>query len=817
MIDIQTDDRYKDLREYTKPIKEPSRPIVGRQNEIEMILAAFCRPELSNVMLLAEAGTGKAHPVDTWIAVDDDRGYIRIGDIKVGDRVFDECGFPIDVVGVYPQGVLPSYGVEFENSVEIECHENHLWDVRTDKSEAFETMTLSEIMASSLSFGVPIPGAIHRTDESSELGYDKNMYFVRSVYSMFGRYDEKTGYCMIDVPERMNPYALIHSLRMLGLVVWEKDGLFFRGNPLIIQEITGKIEVKDSSFDLKIVDIHKREPKEMICIMVDSPRHLYQIGKEHIVTHNTALVQGCKMYDSNRQYLELDLSAMMGDVSIDANQISATLKRVFDQASHYYHDTGKELVLFMDEFHQVVQFSKAAVEALKPVLADSGTRGLRIIAATTFVEYNEYIAPNQPLVERLRRIQLPEPGKDLVVRILRGMSETYGVSDQFENDYVFEMIYEYTSRYIPANAQPRKSILVLDAMVGWYRFSGRKMDMRLLADVIHEAEGVNVSFRVDATTIKKRLDDSVFSQDFATSTIEDRLQLCIADLNDQTRPMSSFLFTGSTGTGKTMVAKELSKILFESERNLLRFDMTEYSHADSLERFRRELATRVWERPHSIILLDEIEKANPAITRLLLPVLDDARLTDAQNREVSFKNAYIIITTNVAAEIYSEVAHYNASDDGSGKEMRRLHKLIRRSLIETSGDKFPPELLGRIDTIVPFQPLSESTYKKIIFHRLQELAISVKKKHNVYLDVSKRVLPYIAEEKYDVDTNAGGARGLISVFEKEIATPLAAYINANPQVNRVGIDIIGKMAIENKTQLESEAEVDIFKLSTLRR
>ena len=158
----------------------------------------------------------------------------------------------------------------------------------------------------------------------------------------------------------------------------------------------------------------------------------------------------------------------------------------------------------MDEFHQVVQFSSAAVEALKPLLADSGTRGIRVIAATTFIEFRKWIQPNQPLVERLQRINLDPPDRKMTVQILKGMAKRYGVENQFYNDHIFEQIYDYTNRYIPANSQPRKSILVLDSMVGWYRFKKRKINMRLLADVIYESEGVNIAFRVDATKIKER-------------------------------------------------------------------------------------------------------------------------------------------------------------------------------------------------------------------------------------------------------------------------------------------------------------------------
>ena len=524
----------------------------------------------------------------------------------------------------------------------------------------------------------------------------------------------------------------------------------------------------------------------------------------------TAVVQGTMEKDKSRIYLEVDLARMISDLN-DANEMAAKLKMLFDETAAYGRDEKQELVLFIDEFHQIVQLSAAAVEALKPLLADSGTRGIRVIAATTYVEFRKYISSNQPLVERLQRINLKEPDKAMTVSILRGMAERYGVANQFLNDNIFEMIYEYTNRYIPANSQPRKSILVLDSMVGWHRAEGRPFDMSLLADVIYESEGVNVAFRVDATTIKQELDKRVLSQEWATAFIEDRLQICVADLNNDSRCMSSFLFTGSSGVGKTEVTKQLARILFgDDRRHLIIMDMSEYANADSMERFRVELTTKVWERPYSIILLDEVEKASSAVTKLLLQVLDDGRLTDVNNREVSFNNTYIVMTTNAASEIYRNIAQYNVDDRGSGKQMRKYQKLIRRSIMSTTGEnKFPPELLGRIDVIVPFQPLSEDTMKRIVLNKIRDLQKDVMCKHNVKLDVSKKVIKYLVEEHGDTDSDAGGARAVISRLESDVTTEVARYINLHPRAKYIAVRVEGEMAVDNKLQLESNAYISV--------
>lgn len=896
-------------------------------------------------------------------------------------------------------------------------------------------------------------------------------------------------------------------------------------------------------------------------------------------TGKTALVQGTMMRDTSRLYLEVDLSKMISDLQ-DANQMADRLKQLFNETEVFRKEKDIEIVLFMDEFHQVVQLSSAAVEALKPLLADSGTRGIRVIAATTFIEFRKWIQPNQPLVERLQRINLDPPDRKMTVQILKGMAKRYGVENQFYNDHIFEQIYDYTNRYIPANSQPRKSILVLDSMVGWYRFKKRKINMRLLADVIYESEGVNIAFRVDATKIKEELDKYVIAQGFATSVIEQRLQVCVADLNNKSKPMSSFLFTGSTGVGKgltndtvvpvytkdgsiveklngdlqvgdyvfnrlgqpvqvigvfprgkqdiykvslsdgrclytdsshlwtyleargqggntytnstkelytrgvytigkdgkhklkyyvpmnhavvypektfkvhpyvmgafigsgcmtvtqlmlsekdesvvarvadllggcsyksylqrpsnwvfpligdsvgnrckqlsevfgaypevcgktagnkrvpkeyfygsveqrwelirglfdtvgvvgadgrynisysstsvglledirtilyslgiesvvsisrhiennsskgdytqyklsvkvgneskeyffwseskrsvaskaktavshdkkyewvgiedielmpeqkettciyvddeehlyqagqyvvthnTEVTKQLARILFQDVHRLIRFDMTEYANPDSLDSFRRELTNRVWERPYSIILLDEIEKACAPVTRILLQVLDDGRLMDENNREVTFTNAYIVMTTNAGSEVYEDIAQYEASDTGAGQSLHKYEKLIRDSISSTTGDnKFPPELLGRIDCIVPFQPLSLNTQMKIVRNKLTDLSIAVREKHGIELQIKKRVLDYIVRDNLDTEASSGGARAAISKMESEVVTEVARHINRHPEDTSIVVDVEGAMAWENKSMLESTAHIVIRRL-----
>lgn len=527
----------------------------------------------------------------------------------------------------------------------------------------------------------------------------------------------------------------------------------------------------------------------------------------------TALVQGTMLSDKKRRYLEVDLTKMISDCQTDMNEMAPLIKGLFDETAAFVKEENKEIVLFIDEFHQIVQMSPAAVEALKPLLADSGTRGIKVITATTYIEFRKHISPNQPLVERLQRINVPQPDKKVVIEILRGMAKRYDVDTRIRGDSLYELIYEYTNRYIPANSQPRKSILIMDAMIGWHRAEGRDMDRHLLADVIYESEGINVTFQVDASSIRSELDKHVLSQTFATKVIEQRLQICVADLNNKSKPMSSFLFTGSTGVGKTEMCKQLARILFSDDRNLIRFDMTEYANEDSLERFRREVTARVWERPYSLVLLDEIEKACAPVTRILLQVLDDGRLMDENNREVTFTNCYVVLTTNAGSEIYKNIAQYNADDSGSGEAMKKYNKLIRQSISSTTGDnRFPPELLGRIDQIVPFQPLSEQTMKDIVTAKLQKLKHEVSQKHDVVLKIHPKVVRYLVEDNLDTDSDAGGARVVMSKLESDVTTAVARFINEHPDIKMMGVSVSGELMADNVNQLISTAKIAISAL-----
>lgn len=879
---------YATLYEYSNPVRAMTRPLVGRRREMDIILAAFARPELSNVLLLAPAGSGKALANDELIPVPDKRGFVRNGDLVVGDYVYDANGLPTKVLGVYPQGYKKAYRVHFSNGTYVVCNDEHIWHVREGSSESYTDMTLREIICAGIdcNFCIPVVSAVQKHWQDLPLDpyvfgvlvclYEKkfsdicshDQFVTQRMADLLGACgdEEVVGKKITEqsIPQSYMRGSVAQRLELLhGLmdICGRNDGCDVRFVTKSYQltkdvrELAASLgyvtELRSDSLEYSVYFCVSDEKKydlfwspqqknklnkfihddkksirhtdelgivsveplpgtvPMTCIYVDNPEHLYLCGKDYIVTHNTAVVQGIAKRDDKRIYLEIDLSRMIANVA-NPDEMADRLKMLFNEAEQFGREHHEEIVLFMDEFHQMIQLSSAAVEALKPLLADSGTRGIRVIAATTKTEFRKYIASNQPLVERLERVDLAEPDEETVVAILRGMAERYGVDTSVKNQSIYHLIYEYTNRYIPANAQPRKSILVLDAMVGWHKAFGKPLNMKLLADVIYDIEGVNVAFSVDAKSIKAELDKYVIAQQYATSVIEQRLQVCVAGLNNLDRPQASFILTGSSGTGKTELSKQLARLLFDDERKLCRIDCTEFANADSLDRFRHELTMMVWSNPYSIVLLDEIEKACAPVTRVLLQVLDDGRLTDDNGRIVSFVNTYIIMTTNAGSEIYKTIAQYEVSDTGSGEFVERYDKLIRRSLIGTTGDnRFPPELLGRVDAIVPFQPLSEATMEKIAKMKLYELRQRVLKRHNIDLNFDGRVIKYLVADKLTTDSDAGGARAVVAKIDSEIAAAVSREINENPNIVSMLVTVVGDLVSEDKFMLQSDAHIEV--------
>lgn len=522
----------------------------------------------------------------------------------------------------------------------------------------------------------------------------------------------------------------------------------------------------------------------------------------------TALVEKISQRDLKRFYFEADIALMSSSSGSNTDgsvEMAARLKELFNEVARYQKLVKRQIVIFLDEFHMIAQTSPAALQALKPLLAESGRRNIRIIVATTGDEYDQYIRGDEALTERLQQVIVSPADDKMTFDILSNMRKAYAKSAVIP-DRILKQIIHLTNQYLPAQMQPRKSVKVLDAMLGWHRQFNMKFDDSLINLVLHDSLGVNIDHRMDVDKIKDYLTNRVMDQNYAINAVCDRLYMVMAGLTDDTRPLASFLFSGSTGVGKTEMAKALANIMYGSDSRMIRFDMSEFSSASSVDSFRYQLSTKIWEHPSSIVLLDEFEKASPEVAKLLLQVLDDAELSDRHNRQVTFKNSMIILTTNTAHEVYKKFAQSHAiNSEEAEKRVANMSEEDRemaeneslqtyQSLIEDSlqaVESFPPELLGRIDSIVPFNPLQRHGRVEITKIHLSKLRDKLSLSRNIVLHFDPKIINLIVDEYTSSDTDAGGGRDVVRQINAKVATPVAKFVSFNPGYHDIMVGVEG--------------------------
>lgn len=552
----------------------------------------------------------------------------------------------------------------------------------------------------------------------------------------------------------------------------------------------------------------------------------------------TAIVQKVSRIDAERFYFEVDLALMSasGERNVDGRvEMAARLKDMFAEIMRFQKHANREIVVFMDEFHLISETSPAALQALKPLLAESGRHNVRIIVATTSEEYDKYIRGDEALTERLQRIVVPEMSNDLTFSILKSMKKRY-VPNELISDQLLLSIIRLTNRYLPSQTQPRKSVVVFDAMIGWHNQFKRPFDEQLLNVVLHDSQGINVDHQMDVNKIKEYLENRVRGQQYAIQAVCNRLYLVRSGLTDPTRPLASLLFSGSTGVGKTELAKSMAYVLYGDDSQMIRFDMSEYALAKSVDTFRVRLATKVWERPSSIILLDEFEKAAPEVTKVLLQVLDDAQLSDRYGREVSFKNSMIVLTTNAAKEVYKKfnqshaivseqaqaeaekqkrIRMSNQNTDQIDSELKDYQELIYDSL--ASNDAFPSELLGRIDSVVPFDPLQRPERVAIAKIQLEKFKKKLLQQRGVRIHYDSDVIKLIVDQDVSNDTDAGGGRDIVRQINSKIIVPTAKFVVFNPNYRDIAVDIRGRFKANDASLLHGDAYAIIVPWKGTRR
>ncbi len=308
-----------------------------------------------------------------------------------------------------------------------------------------------------------------------------------------------------------------------------------------------------------------------------------------------------------------------------------------------------------------------------------------------------------------------------------------------------------------------------------------------VAEVVAKWTGIPVSKMLESERTKllrleEELHKRIVGQDDAVSAVANAIRRSRAGLQDVNRPIGSFIFIGTTGVGKTELARALAEFLFNDEHAMVRIDMSEYMEKFSVSRLigappgyvgyeeGGQLTEAVRRRPYSIVLLDEIEKAHPDVFNILLQVLDDGRLTDNQGRTVDFKNTIIIMTSNLGSHLIQEklsAIDENNFDYVMGELRIALTELLRQTI--------RPEFLNRIDEIVLFKPLLKKEIKQIIDIQLQRVANMLSEK-GLSLEVEEDVKDFLMEHGYDVTY---GARPLKRTIHKYLINPLSTELLMN--------------------------------------
>lgn len=321
-----------------------------------------------------------------------------------------------------------------------------------------------------------------------------------------------------------------------------------------------------------------------------------------------------------------------------------------------------------------------------------------------------------------------------------------------------------------------------------------------IADVVSNWTNIPVNKLVESERSKilglsDKLHERVIGQDEAVDSVSDAIIRARSGLKDINKPIGSFIFLGPTGVGKTELAKSLAEAMFDSEKNMIRIDMSEYMEKYSVSRLigaapgyvgyeeGGQLTEAVRRNPYSVILFDEIEKAHPDVFNILLQVLDDGRLTDSQGRTVNFKNTIIIMTSNIG----SSYLIYGLKEDGSIDEENR--KLVDSSL----RNSFKPEFLNRIDDIVMFKPLTSDQIYKIIDLQIADISKRLESRE-ITIELSKKAHEYILDKSYDVEY---GAR------------PIKRFLQANIETN------LGRKIIEGNVMEGDHVIIDLDKNNEL--
>ena len=438
------------------------------------------------------------------------------------------------------------------------------------------------------------------------------------------------------------------------------------------------------------------------------------------------------------------------------------------------------LILFIDEIHTIIGAGAAsggvmdASNIIKPVLA-SGE--LKCIGSTTYQEYRGIFEKDHALARRFQKIDISEPSIDETVKILEGLKSRF--EEHHDIKYTRQALKtaaELTERYINDRHLPDKAIDVIDEAGAAQKLvpeSKRKKtvgvnDIENVVAKIARIPSKTVSSN-DKSIIKnleRNLKMVVFGQDEAINMLSNTIKMSRSGLGNTQKPIGNFLFAGPTGVGKTEVTRQLA---IQMGVELVRFDMSEYMERHTVSRLIGAppgyvgfdqgglLTDAINKQPHCVLLLDEIEKANPDVFNLLLQIFDHGTLTDTNGRKTDFRNVIIVMTTNAGADRLSRASVGFTTQDHSSDVKESINKM------------FDPEFRNRLDAIIHFNPLDKRTISNVVDKFLIELEVQLDDK-KVTIEITEGAREWLADNGYD---KIMGARPMSRLIQKMIKRPLA--------------------------------------------
>ena len=474
----------------------------------------------------------------------------------------------------------------------------------------------------------------------------------------------------------------------------------------------------------------------------------------------------------------------------------------------------KNAILFIDEIHTIIGAGSAsgsvmdAANLLKPLLS-SGQ--IRCVGSTTFQEFRGIFERDHALARRFQKVDVLEPSVDETYEILKGLKSKF--EDHHKLKYTAKALKgaaELSDKHITDRFLPDKAIDILDEAGASQRLlpDYKKKKTVGIADIesivakiarIPE-KSVSASDKTQLADLASNLKMVVFGQDKAIDSLSTSIKLARAGLREGTKPIGSFLFAGPTGVGKTEVCKQLSRILGVE---LVRFDMSEYMERHTVSRLIGAppgyvgfdqgglLTDAVTKNPHSVVLLDEIEKAHPDVYNLLLQVMDHGTLTDNNGRKADFRNVILIMTTNAGAEAMSRASIGFSMQDHQSDGMEAIKKM------------FAPEFRNRLDDIVQFGELSIEVIKTVVDKFLVQLQSQLDEK-KVFLDVDEKARLWLAQNGYDPKM---GARPMERVIQEKIKKPLAEEVLFG-NLSKSGGTV--KVTVDDNDQLEINTNEETF-------